>query len=483
MNETLRDENETYLEDGEPTNILVSTAPLSNSIEQMVRNTGMPAVIDQLNEKNQQEHAQQAQDYEASLNEEEGDSQYTNPEDQLNNPDNTTVQKQPRKKRTTNKSDKTLNDSSGFAVRQREDREREIRNAQIKEERFLEEIRLRDEEIQRKSEETKLLEENYKLQLAKIKNEENLSKVKDVLLDTKLIPIKREEDYQLEIDATALLNKLSNEEREIEDRYSQNVNQINSHIEASKPPEVDPRYAEVEQMLETELRQFSDRNDMNSEHYPEFLEKYPIFNAYSEEYDRELTEEAWNIRKNYNRHLRLTGKSGFIGQQEYYHILDDKIANHFSSSLDGQNSNNGVSNMDRDYTNRQFSNNQQQPEPKLSNYRNAQGQYIDEYGQIISQNRGNQQPQPQYNPPPQRNQDQNQDQITVIAAQSSHLGMGTRDGNNMPTSLAHHSLDDRERIYRTARSMTGMRTADNSREMTLPEREAFYEQYFSTNPL
>jgi hypothetical protein len=468
MNETLRDENETYLEDGEPTNLVMVTPALSGSIEQMIKNSGMSDAVEQINQKSLQDHQDQTDAYNAEGNE-DGFEESVDGSYDLDNTDNNPQDVKPKKPRK--QQSKGKEDLTGFAARQRETLEKEQRIAAIKEQRYQEEIELRDKEIQRKNEEVALLEENYKLQIAKIKNDENLTKVKEILIDSKV-----KQDYALEVDAAALLNKLSNEEQEIDNRYNDNVQRINTRIEEDKPDPIDPRMQQVEEYLTRERQELADKNDLASPHYDEFLDKYPIFDAFHEEYDRELAEEAWNIRKSYNRHLKLTGKSSFIGKEDYYHIVDQKIADHFNSSSSEPNHNQRGSDMDRDYTNRQFNN--PQPEPKLSNFRDAQGRYVDEYGQLITQ-------QPQRAQQPQRPQHQRDDHNDVITvpAQSAHLGMPTRAGNNMPTSLAHHSLDDRERIRRIAEAAHGMRVLDNSRDMTKDERVAFYENYFSQNPL
>lgn len=178
--------------------------------------------------------------------------------------------------------------------------------------------------LQQKEEEKRFIQKTYELELQKRKVDEEIGKVSDVLFQAK-----ENQDVQTEIDANILLQKLVNRQAYVERDISHVTEEVRAFQDLMQEPEVDPAQAQIEQLAEQELYNYSDRRELQSPHYSEFLERYSICNPYHPDYDRDLNDEIWQLRKKHNRDLKVNGESAFIGSAEYYQEVEDMISSHF----------------------------------------------------------------------------------------------------------------------------------------------------------
>lgn len=218
-----------------------------------------------------------------------------------------TKSRRPRKKAA-----KKVEGSLGYNLRQKnKETDYYEKQLQVKE-------ALYQETLQRERDDKERMQRSYELALEKNRLNEDISKVSGVLMSAK-----EDQSYDTEIEANLVLQRLVNKQFELE-REEQSL----------RVPEAvfDEDEAQFDQMAAQELYKFSDARDLKSPVYGEFLEKYPICNPYSADYDRDLAEEIWQLRKDYNRQIKIDGMSSYIGSEEYYDEVQDLIAARFNKS-------------------------------------------------------------------------------------------------------------------------------------------------------
>jgi len=172
--------------------------------------------------------------------------------------------------------------------------------------------------LQREKEEKEHIRKTYALALEKQKVEENISKVSTVLREARV-----DQDIQTEVDASIILQKLVNQQANIDREASQLYLQ-------SQPEESEE--SEFDQAALQELSRISDPRDLRSPAYAAFLEKFPICNPFSDDYDSDLAKEIWTLRKEHNRDLKISGMSSYIGDPDYYSEIQDLVSDHFNKS-------------------------------------------------------------------------------------------------------------------------------------------------------
>lgn len=220
------------------------------------------------------------------------------------------VEAKPR--RTRKKAAKKVEGSLGYNLRQKnKETDYYEKQLQVKE-------ALYQETLQRERDEKERMQKTYELALEKNRINDDIAKVSGVLMSAK-----QDQQYDTEVEANLLLQKLVNQQSYLEREEQQ--------LRADEPI-ADEEDSEFEQLASQELYQFSDARDLKSPVYGEFLEKYPICNPYSSDYDRDLAEEIWQIRKGHNRELKINGMSSYIGSEEYYQEVEDLIDGHFNKS-------------------------------------------------------------------------------------------------------------------------------------------------------
>jgi hypothetical protein len=221
-------------------------------------------------------------------------------------------QAQAKPRRPRKKAAKKVEGSLGYNLRQKnKETDYYEKQLQVKE-------AIYQETLQREREDKERMQRSYELALEKNRVNDDIAKVSGVLMSAK-----EDQRYDTEIEANLLLQKLVNQQSHLE-REEQDL-RISESV-------VDPEEEQLDQLAAEELYKLSDARDLRSPVYGEFLEKYPICNPYSSDYDRDLAEEIWQIRKDHNRQIKIDGMSSYIGTEEYYEEVQDLIEARFNKS-------------------------------------------------------------------------------------------------------------------------------------------------------
>lgn len=237
---------------------------------------------------------------------------YQEPEGEYDEYPQEEEQAEAKPRRPRKKAAKTNQGNTGYALRKKnKETDYYEKQLQVKE-------TLYQETLQRERDDKERMQRSYELALEKNRLNDDISKVSSVLMSAK-----QDQDIQTEIDANIVLQKLVNQQGQIDREASQ--------LRAPEPV-VDEDEEKFDQLAAQELYKFSDARDLKSPVYGEFLEKYPICNPYSSDYDRDLAEEIWQLRKDHNRQIKIDGMSSYIGSEEYYEEVQDLIEARFNKS-------------------------------------------------------------------------------------------------------------------------------------------------------
>ena len=122
--------------------------------------------------------------------------------------------------------------------------------------------------------------------------------------------------------ATKLMSKLVQEEAEAQ-RSLENLQESyqisNQHQQ------------EFNQEMEEAFTQLADRRELKSQHYYEWLQDHPYYNAKDpENFDADLAQETYQIKKDFNKFLKRSGATDYIGSEEYYAELNQILHNTFN---------------------------------------------------------------------------------------------------------------------------------------------------------
>lgn len=272
-------------------------SPHATMQKQSLRDT-----VEDINQESFQEH-------EALYPEDTQDQHLDNPDFEGDyEPESLQHPQKPRKK------SKKKQDLDNYGTRVREEKERLERMRSIERE---EHIR----ELQQKEEEKQFIEQSYRLKLEEKDIDESIQKVSNVYLDAK-----KDQDYEIELEAGRVLQQLDSKKLDI----NRNLQYLNEEANSKLIPQISQEEKEMEEAIEAEFINFSDKRELKSAHYYEFLKEYPICNPYHEDYDRDLNKEIYDIRKELNRDLKINGESAFIGSPEYFEEVKERIAVHFN---------------------------------------------------------------------------------------------------------------------------------------------------------
>jgi hypothetical protein len=210
--------------------------------------------------------------------------------------------KRPPKKQ---KNKKTIPTTSGYAHRHKEEKEKLERHFAAKE-------AMLQEEIRQKELQNQFIKKNYQLQLESRELDEKISEVSEVIIDAQ-----KNQDHPNALKGTMLLTKFVQHQEDIE----KDLKSINNAIEDSNQ-----EIAEEEpDQVEVYLRDRFDPREAASPYFTEFLKNYPVCNPYDEEFDQELAEEIWDIRKQEARKLKIKNQGDLIGSDSYFRDIDSKI--------------------------------------------------------------------------------------------------------------------------------------------------------------
>lgn len=214
--------------------------------------------------------------------------------------------KKPSKK-TKNK--KPISATSGYANRYKEEKEKLERQFAAKEAMLQEEIRQKDIQNQ-------YIEENYKLQLHKKELEEGISNVSEVILDSQ-----KNQDHDSALKGTILLTKLVKNNEDVD----RDLEQINSALKNNQLVNQEEEPDQVEVYLSNRF----DPREAASPYFTEFLKNYPVCNPYDEEFDPDLADVIWNIRKQESSKLKISNQGDQIGSDSYFREIDARINEHY----------------------------------------------------------------------------------------------------------------------------------------------------------
>lgn len=291
----------------------------SDPILELADNVGLVDAMSQINQEGREYQEEVRMNYEnpdspsysTEINDYAGEEESSPSEEFMGEEEREPIRKRPRKKK--NADDKVV---SNLRYQPRhevdaKDQEKERYERQLAAEKAIYEQHLEHERNEK---------ERVQLQLKKRDLDDGISKISNVMLDAKI-----NQDHESEIHSNILLQKYLAEQHKLDDK-------INILEQNSAPVEVDHEQQEYEEILQQELYRISDTRDLKSPAYSTFLQKYPICNPYHPDYDREIAEEVWGVRKSYNRQLKIDGHSQYIGQPDYYEDVDEIIDNHFGKS-------------------------------------------------------------------------------------------------------------------------------------------------------
>lgn len=444
---------------------------------------GLRDAVDNINQESQEEHAalypEDNQDQNSEEPYYEGDYE---PESQQH----------PQKPRKKSKKKQDLNN---YASRQREEKERLERMRAIEREEHL-------RELQQKEEEKQFIEQSYRLKLEEKDIDDSIQKVSNVYLDAK-----KDHDYEIELEAGRVLQQLDSKKLDI----NRNLQYLNEEANSKFAPQVSQEEKEIEEAIEAEFINFSDKRELKSPHYYEFLKEYPICNPYHEDYDRDLNKVIHGIRKELYQDLKINGESSYIGSPEYFSEVKERIAIHFNQKKSPQRrqTRNNRQFDDQDYDNYNeeddmtYNRNRDgggqtfiatnfgdqydegyapDYDPsfrKSSDFRNEEGSFVSNDGRAVS--RGAPQENPNYYRGPKGRPSQRN-------AQPQNREGNHRSPPTSPVSRDGYARDRRtnprfdpafeQQIQDTSRKMVGMVHPDGTR-MNDQERYEYYRNYFA----
>lgn len=274
------------------------------SLQDLADNSGLTDTMYQMNQESQQ-YDDQLRDEHLSDNENDQYEYHQNEESQEY--DNGEAQRRPKTHRKKSK-DKRFDDLTRnyhLEREQREEYEREVK-------------RLRDENAR-----IKILEDEHAAMVLKLEQKEisdNLKKVSNIMIQAK-----EEDDNTTYVKANLLMNKLSLKEAENERAYSQ-IQDRYSQYEHDVPQD------DTEEQILQEIKKRADPRDLQSEYFGDFLRDHPYADARNvNEFDTDLADEFFSHKKKFDKSLKLSRRSDYIGTPEYYQELNDVIVDEMHS--------------------------------------------------------------------------------------------------------------------------------------------------------
>lgn len=226
--------------------------------------------------------------------------------------ENGEVQKKPAKRRKKSK-DRRFDDLTRNYHMEREEKEDlQRKNLEMLEQ--IEKSRAYEIEAERLSIENRAMA----LKLEQREIQERLNKVSDLMIQAE-----QENDLEAKREGAKLLAKLtareSHNERVFEDIQSR-------YQEITQKPVRDPNLERLNERIREIYYEQSDPRDLESDYYPSFLKKTPWFDPKNtKEYDSDLSQEMMSVKKKFNRSLKLSGESDYIGTKDYYDDLYDRF--------------------------------------------------------------------------------------------------------------------------------------------------------------
>lgn len=119
-------------------------------------------------------------------------------------------------------------------------------------------------------------------------------------------------------DANRLMYNLTAQDNETD----QALNHLRSSYQA------EPEVTEEDRLAEENYIRLSDPKELNSYAHINWLTRNPIFNSFDpDHFDAEIAEDAYNIKKNFNKFLKVNKNADFIATDEYYDELDKILKN------------------------------------------------------------------------------------------------------------------------------------------------------------
>lgn len=281
---------------------------LPDGIRDLAESTGVVAAMNQINQTSYDHDQQLRQEHQLVNEEQPYDPRYNNYEADQYEAESETRPKKTRRK----KGDQRFTDMAhklSLLHQEKEDLEKELR-------------RSRDEHA------------NAMLIMEKQKISNDIDRVSEIMVQAK-----DEGENQTYVKANrvlhTLISKEADTEREMEDlrRNYQNYSE--------EVPDT-----EFEQIAEDTFYKLSDKRELNSEAYVDWLKDNPHYNSYdADNFDPELAQEIYHIKSNFNKFLKYNKNADFIGTDDYYPELDRLIQSKLSNELPPPASYGGYSNQ------------------------------------------------------------------------------------------------------------------------------------------
>lgn len=268
---------------------------MPDGIRDLAESTGVVAAMNQINQASYEHDQQLRYDHQLVNEEQPYDPRYNNEEEQFE-PDTESRPKKTRRK----KGDQRFTDMAhklSILHQEKEDLEKELR-------------RSRDEHA------------NSLLIMEKQKISNDIDRVSEIMVQAK-----DEGETQTYVKANRVLHTLINKEAQTENEMEDLRRNYASYDE--EVPDT-----EFEKVAEQTFYQLSDKRELNSPAYVEWLKDNPHYNSYdADNFDPDLANEIYTIKSNFNKFLKYNKNADFIGSDDYYPELDALIRNKLSNEF------------------------------------------------------------------------------------------------------------------------------------------------------
>mgnify|MGYP001615376443 FL=1 len=283
-----------------------------NSLEQLAGHTGIVGAINDINQESIDNDQSLRTEYNIHAESPEG---HNHPREHDYEENNSEHYEQQPKRKTTKKKSKTA---------EQRIRELSYQNLQTQNEK---------EELERELKRTRDEHAASLLDFEKKRITNDIQRVSNIMVQAK-----EEDETQTYVDANRVLHKLLSKESEANDA----LEYLRDHYQQETPND-DQEY---QRAAEQRFLELSDKKELQSDSYTEWLRENPYYNPYdAENYDADLSNDVHDIKRNFNKFLKSKRNSNFIGTEDYYQELNNIINTKLFGDYNYGNQQQGYSNQ------------------------------------------------------------------------------------------------------------------------------------------